>query len=203
MGNQVSQNLWVKLLFNSNGTFQGKEEFIDDLQDICVVQVREKWYPAACTGYEFLAEILINVSVTDFIKDVVIAGATWDVLKMACSKIWGVFIRFVQNNEELDLQSLTLSFNDVTIVIHDALEDKNSFLISLYQCLPCHWIKLKELGVDNIIKIELPSMPKQRDDLLGFIDDSEKQTPENCLWLINYELGLESCYYSPRHQKLL
>lgn len=203
MSVQECQPMWVKLTFNSNGTFQGKEEFIEDLKGICVVQVREQWYPAACTGFEFLAEILINEDVTDFIKNVIVAGATWDVLKSMCSKIWDAFKKFVQDNEEFDLQKLTLSFNDATIVIHGVLEDQKGFLMGLYQCLPDHWIKLKEMGVDNIIKIELPYLPKLRDDLQDYFNDCEKQTPENCLWLISYQLGLESCYYSPAQQKLL
>ncbi len=62
---------------------------------------------------------------------------------------------------------------------------------------------LKELGVDNIIKIELPHSPESRDDYLDYSIDSEKQTPENCLWLISYQLGLESCCYSPAQQELL
>jgi hypothetical protein len=56
----------------------------------------------------------------------------------------------------------------------------------------------------DVIKIELPVLPNDNSvELLEKYCTDEDETPENCLWYIKYELGLETCYYCPALMKLV
>lgn len=198
----TNNDIWIKITFNSKVKVEGKDELIDELRQVCVVQERKLWYPSCDSGAEFFVEILLNSPIASFIKNVVVPGIAWDALKISCYKIWEAFSKFEKKNEGFDLQSLTLTFNDVTVKINGTLGDSYLFLVRLSQCLPNHWAKFQELGLKEIIKIELPVLPNDNSvELLEKYCTDEVETPENCLWYIQYELGLESCYYSPTLMK--
>lgn len=198
------KDIWIQLTFNSKGDFEGKDEFVEELRKVCVVQERKEWYPSACSGYEFIAEVLFNSTFGDFIQNIVLPGLAWDVLKLSCSKIWEAFRKFTEKNEGFELQTLTLTFNDATIVVNETLDNHYGFLVRLFQILPKHWVKFQELGIKDIIKIELPLLPNDESvELLEKYCTEEVETPDNCLWIIQYELGLESCYYSPAMMQLV
>ncbi len=200
----MSNDIWIQLTFNSNGQLEGKEELIEELREVCVVQEHKKWYPAACTGAEFFAALNFNLTFTAFLNNVLIPGAELWAFTTACKAIWKTFSNFLKKNEGFELQILTLTFNDATIVVNETLENHYGFLVRLFQSLPKHWAKLQELGLKNIDRIELPVLPSDDSvDLLEKYCPEEVVTPENCLWLIRYELGLECCYYCPTMMKVV
>ena len=200
----MNNDIWIKITFNCESNLEGKEELIEDLRKVCVVQERKLWYPAACTGSEFFAEILFNSPLTQFIQNIVIPGLAWDALKFGCSKVWEAFSKFAKKNEGFDLQTLTLTFNDASVNVNGTLGNHYGFLVHLFQCLPKHWAKFQALGLKDIIKIELPVLPnKYNVELLQQYCTEEDKTPENCLWYLEYELGLENIYYSPALMKIV
>lgn len=200
----MTNDIWIKITFNSKEQVEGKNKLIEELRQVCVVQERKLWYPSCDSGAEFFAEILINSGLGLFIQKVVIPGLEWDAIKYACSKIWDAFTKFSKKNGGVDLQALTLSFNDATVKVNGTLGDNYLFLVRLFQCLPNHWTKLQELGLKNVVRIELPVLPNDNSvELLEKYCTDEDETPENCLWYIKYELGLETCYYCPALMKLV
>lgn len=200
----MNNDIWIKITFNSKENVEGKDELINELRQVCVVQERKLWYPSFDFGSEFFAEVLFNCDLAKFIQNVVIAGIAWDAIKIACIKVWSAFAKFAERNEGTDLQTLTLNFNDAIIKVNGILGDNYLFLVKLFQCLPKHWNKLQELKLNDIIKIELPVLPNDHSvELLEKYCTEEDETPENCLWHIHYELGLENCYYSPLKKKIV
>lgn len=194
----MCNDIWIQLTFNSNGDLEGKDELIEELRKVCVVQERKEWYPAACTGSEFFAALNFNLTLTAFLNNVLIPGAELWAFTAACKAVWKAFGNFLKKNEGFELQTLTLTFNDATIVVNETLENHYGFLVSLYQILPKHWAKLQKLGLKNIDRIELPVLPNDNSiDLLEKYCTDDEKSPENCLWMIRYELGLEYCYYCP------
>lgn len=199
----MNNDIWIKITFNSKQKVEGKEELIEGLRQVCVVQERKLWYASFDSGAEFFVEILFYSPLSLFIQNVVIPGLTWDALKLGCSKIWDAFSNFAKKNDGFDLQSLTLTFNDVTVRVNGTLGDNYGFLIRLFQIMPKNWAKFQKLGLRDIIKIELPVLSNDNNvELLQQYCKEEDETPENCLWHIRYALGLESCYYSPAMMKL-
>jgi hypothetical protein len=200
----MSNDIWIQLTFNSYGNFEGKDELIEELRKVCVVQERKKWYPAACTGAEFFATLNFNLSFTAFLNNVIIPNVVFLAFIVACKAIWKAASSFLKKNKGFELQTLTLTFNDATIVVNETLENHYGFLVRLFQSLPKHWAKLQELGLKNIDMIELPVLHTDASvELLEKYCSEEGETPENCLWLISYELGLEHCYYSPAMMKVV
>ena len=200
----MNNDIWIQLTFNSNGEFEGKEELIEELRQVCVVQEHKKWYPAACTGAEFFAALNFNLTFTAFMNNVLIPSTEFLLFTAACKAIWNAFSTFLKKNEGFELQKLTLTFNDATIVVNETLDNHYGFLVKLFQSLPKHWAKFQELGLNDIIKIELPVLPNDRNaDLLEKYCTEEVVTPDNCLWLIRYELGFENCCYSPAKMEIV
>lgn len=200
----MCNDIWIQLTFNSNGVFEGKDELIEELRKVCVVQERKKWYPAACTGAEFFAALNFNLTFTSFLNNVIIPNVEFLAFIVACKAIWKATSTFMKKNEGFELQTLTLTFNDATIVVNETLENHYGFLVRLFQSLPKHWAKFQELGLKDINRIELPVLPTDDSvELLEKYCTEEVENPENCLWLIRYELGLEHCYYSPAMMKVV
>ena len=200
----MNNNIWIKITFNSKEKVEGKDELLEELRQVCVVQERKLWYPSFDSGSEFFAEVLFNCDLAKFVHDVVIAGLAWDAIKIACIKVWKAFTTFAERNEGLDLQKLTLTFNDATIQVNGILGNNYLFLVKLFQCLPKHWNKFRELKLKDIIKVELPVLPNDNSvELLDKYCPKEDDTPENCLWYMRYELGLETCYYCPSLMKIV
>ena len=84
------------------------------------------------------------------------------------------------------------------LTVNETLDNHYGFLVYLYQVLPKHWAKLHELGLKDIIMIELPVLPNENNvELLQLYCSDKVETPENCLWSIQYHLGLDNCYYCP------
>jgi hypothetical protein len=199
----MNNDIWIQITFNSKEHYKGKDKLIEELRQVCVVQERKLWYPAADSGSEFIVEILINSPLAQFIQNVVVAGLAWDALKFGCTKVWDAFSKFVKKNGYIDLQTLSLTFNDATIIVNGILGDNYGFLVKLFKCLPKHWAKMQEIGLKDIIEIELPLLPCESSEKENYYIDYENQTPENCLWSIRYELGLEICHYNPKMMKIV
>ena len=200
------ENIWIQLRFNNYCTLDGKDELVKELSDICTVQVREEHYAAACTGMEFAAIVLIKGSLADFVKDMIIAGAAWDLTKKALKAVWNAFNKFVEKNERLaDLQHLELTFNDATIKINGVLEQRYGYLLKLFQSFPEHWNTLEKLGIDNISEIELPFelYKEDEDSEPGYIDPMLDTPEEKYLWKVCYLWGCDSCYYNPYEKRLV
>lgn len=196
----MNNNIWIRIAFNNCGTFEGREDFVKELKQICVVQERDKWYPAACTGTECIVEFLLNMSLADLI----VQGLAWDALKKTCNSIWKSFNKFISSNQGIDFQKLTFSFNETTVVVNEPLDNLLSFLHDLYSCLHQHWPILKQKGINNIDKIELPVMPNDSNsDILKYVDFDIEETPENCMWKITYNYGLNVCYYNPVSKQII
>lgn len=70
----MEQNVWIRLTFITASQLEGQDEFVEELKGICIVQTPKKYLPAFCSGFEFFAELYINVSLEDFIKNVVTTG---------------------------------------------------------------------------------------------------------------------------------
>ena len=200
----MENNVWIRLTFITASQLEGQDEFVEELNEICIVQTLKKHLPAFCSGFEFFAELYINVSLEDFIKNVVITGLAWDGTKAALAKIWNAFKNFVErNHDSFDLQRLQLCFNDAVIKINGV--KSYGFLLRLYQSLPHHFAVLQEEGLEDISMIALPFAVK-KDEETGKvkIDTPYYETPEEeFLWRVEYLNGCNVCYYKPATEKFV
>ena len=200
----MENNVWIRLTFITASQLKGQNEFVEELKEICVVQTPKKHLPAFCSGFEFFAELYINVSLEDFIRNVVITGLAWDGTKAALAKIWKSFKGFVErNHDSFDLQRLQLCFNDAVIRVNGI--DSYGFLLRLYQSLPHHFAILQKEGLEDISMITLKKKKKKDEETDRItMDTSYFDTPEEeFLWRVDYMNGCCVCYYRPATEEFV
>ena len=200
----MENNVWIRLTFITASQLEGQDEFVEKLREVCIVQTPKKHLPAFCSGFEFFAELYINVSLEEFIKNVVITGLAWDGTKAVLARIWKAFVNFVvRNQESFDLQRLKLCFNDAEIRVNGI--ESYGFLLRLYQSLPHHFEVFQKEGLEDISMIALPYVEK-KDEETGRMkmDDPDFETPEEeFLWRVEYLNGCNVCYYKPATEKFI
>ena len=200
----MDNNVWIRLTFITASQLKGQDEFVEELKGICIVQTPKKHLPAFCSGFEFFAELYINVSLEDFVKNVVITGLAWDGTKVALAKIWNAFKSFVErNHDSFDLQRLQLCFNDAVIRVNGV--DSYGFLLRLYQSLPHHFAVFQKEGLEDISLIALPVVEKF-DEETGrkIMDNPDFETPEEeYLWRVEYMNGCSVSYYKPSTEEFV
>ena len=200
----MENNVWIRLTFITASQLEGQDEFVEELKEICIVQTPKKYLPAFCSGLEFFAELYVNVSLEEFIKNVVITGLAWDGTKAVLAKIWKAFVNFVERNQEsFELQRLKLCFNDTEIRVNGI--ESYGFLLRLYQSLPHHFSVLQKEGLEDISLIALPYV-KKKDEETGKmkIVDPDYETPEDeYMWRVEYLNGCNICYYKPANEEFV
>lgn len=200
----MDNNVWIRLTFITASQLKGQDEFVEELKGICIVQTPKKYLPAFCSGFEFFAELYINVSLEEFIKNVVITGLVWDGTKAVLAKIWKAFVNFVgKNQESFELQRLKLCFNDTEIRVNGI--ESYGFLLRLYQSLPRHFAVFQKEGLEDISLIALPYVEKMDEETGRMkIDTPDYETPEESfLWRVEYLNGCNVCYYKPATEKFI
>ncbi len=193
----MENNVWIRITFITASQLKGEDELVNELKDICVVQSPKKHLAAFCSGFEFFTELYLNVTLEEFIKNVVITGLAWDGTKAVIAKIWEAFKKFLERNDSFDLQRLQLNFDDAVIRINGV--SSYGFLLRLYQSFPYHFEVFRKNGMAEISLIRLPYIEKQ-DEETGRIkmEDPDFDTPEEeYLWRVEYLNGCNVCYYKP------
>lgn len=200
----MENKVWIRLTFITASQLEGQDEFVEELREVCIVQTPKKHLPAFCSGFEFFAELYINVTLEEFLKNVVITGLAWDGTKAVLARIWKAFKGFVEkNHDSVDLQRLKLCFNDAEIRVNGV--DSYGFLLRLYQSLPHHFVVFKKDGLDDISLIALPYV-EITDEETGRkkMDNPDFDTPEEeYLWRVEYLNGCNVCYYKPATEEFI
>ena len=199
----MENNLWIRIEFNDYNLLQGKDELLNELREVCTVQSRNKWYPAACTGLEFLVDINFNLTLQEFVNNVIIPGFEYWVVGKAFSKIWSAFKAFLEKNKEYDIQSLKLYFNDVVITFRGS--PSYGTMMKVYQSLPRHLDILQENGITEISEIRFPycEVVDEETGEKTYKESFWDNTDDDLLWKVRYMLGCESCYYNPNTEKVI
>src|SRR5690606_646828 len=80
-------DILVKITHNVYPRYTGLEQYKIKINKEYSMQVRPKWYPAFSEGFELFIDVFINSDAWDFIKNIVIGGFTWDVMKLGARKL--------------------------------------------------------------------------------------------------------------------
>ena len=192
-----NNSIWIRIQINNYRLLEGLDELISELSELCTVQTRKEWYPASCTGCEFLVALNFNLTLEAFLNNVLIPGAELWAFTKICKKVWDTFSKFLKKNEGFDLQNLELCFNDVTVRVIGS--PTYGTLVKLYQSFPHNFEILKKNEITDISEIILPySLRKNEEEGITTPEWAYWDTPEEeILWKIRYLLGCETCYYSP------
>lgn len=197
----IENKIWIRIQINNKSELEGKEELVTMLRELCPVQERKIWYPSACTGMEFLLSLNFNLSIIDFLNNVLIPGGEYWLLSETVKKIWSVFSDFLKKNKGSDLQKLDFIFDDVIIEITH--NPSYGTLLGLYRDFPRHIKILQKQSITEISKIVMPYKLEINEDegTQNFVPsywDEEEQW-----WRVEYLWGCENCFYNPSTEKLI
>ncbi len=198
----MENRIWIQIQFNNYNQYDGCEELIEELKEICPVQERKKWYPSAGTGLELLLALNFNLSLSAFLNNVFIPGLEFAGVVKAANLIWKSFDKFLKKNEEFEIHQLELTFDDVVIKVEGC--PTYGMLLNLYQQLPHHLEVLKGNGLEDICEIKLPYIMNTDGEAdkktfeVAYWDDNENEH----LWRIRYNLGCETVFYKPAAESL-
>lgn len=199
----MEHNLWIRIEFNNTCYLEGRDELIKELVKVCPVQTRNSWYPAAFPGLEFFVDINLNLTLHDFVNNVIIPGVQCWAVGEACSKVWSAFSKFLKKNKEYDIQQLKLYFNDVVITFRGS--PSYGTMMKVYQSLPHHLDILQENGITEISEIRFPycEVVDEETGEKTYKESFWDNTDDDLLWKVRYMLGCEICYYNPNTEKVI
>lgn len=194
---------WIRIQFNTYNQYDGSDELVKELKEICPVQASTQWYPAACTGLEMLLSLNFNLSLSAFLNNVLIPGVEFAGVCAAAKAIWKCFDRFYKKNEAIEIQELELTFDDVTILFENVMSYEA--LKTFYHELPEHIQYLESEGIKRISKIRLPYIKGEDEEgNMTYREWSlEDGDEEELFWKITYERGLERCLYNPQKKEVI
>ena len=204
----METKIWVNITFNAYDQLVGKDEFLAALKrEGVVVQEREKWYPAACTGQEIdIILVLINNPVVQHMAEVVMDGMVWGLMTRFIPKLFEGLGQLKEQNQDFSLECLQFEFDDVTIKIKDLHNVDYAYLQDTFFNLGEHIESLNQQGIDDIREISLPYV--KRDE--NYVDNGEiYMTSGNFakeidyFWKIIYGNGCMICYYNPKEKTIV
>ena len=198
-----NNSAWIRIQFNTYNQYEGSDELIKELKEICPVQVSTKWYPSACTGLELLLSLNFNLSFNAFLNNVLISGTEFAGVCAIAKAIWRCFDKFLKKNEAFDFQKLELNFDDVTLVFLNVMS--YGALLKFYMELPKHMDVFNKNGLKNVSMIKLPYIqdPSDEKDKKSFREWILEDEEEEIFWKVIYERGLERCFYNPNNREIV
>lgn len=183
--------LWIRLNFNSYNTLKGKDEFVKELREEYIVQVRDVWYPAACEGTEFVMQVLAHI---EGLKDSAIYAIELDIIAACFKKLWKSLTKFTESNDSYYL-TLELTFDEITFKFHDVCPGNYGSLMQLIAHIHEHLQILRHNQIDHICHIDVNcNVPEELIEKKNY-EFSDYSIFQKSIWKIDYERGLESCYY--------
>lgn len=204
----METKIWVNITFNAYDQLVGKDEFLAALKrEGVVVQEREKWYPAACTGQEIdIILVLINNPVVQHMAEVAMDGMVWGLMTRFIPKLFEGLGQLKEQNQDFSLECLQFEFDDVTIKIKDLHNVDYAYLQDTFFNLGEHIESLNQQGIDDIREISLPYV--KRDE--NYVDNGEIYMTSGDIakeidyfWKIIYGNGCMICYYNPKEKTIV
>lgn len=195
---------WIEVSIGTYNHIIGFDELIKEMESVGSVHIRKKWYPACCTGFE----LNLVVKVGTWLANTLLSGIAYDLIKAGVNKLIESLCKlFAANGEDMELQTLTLDYDDTTICFDGISGGRMSGLAEFFNSLPDHMEWLRQHGVKNIDRISLPI----QGETLGQLEESGVILNEYdsigadyfCIWSISYDYGCNHTFYDSKHQKLL
>lgn len=210
-------DLFVSIEYN-NREVDGIDEFKEQLDNVCLNQVRPKWIPSCSTGGELWMTIHINSEIVAFLAGAIASGLVWDIIKVGSKKyvfkpIFEALENLRKSNVEkykgIEFLTFDLQFDDCMIHIGGL---KNSFS----SVIPLTFMEIAKLKPQfeskigqEIIKIELPIDYVEHFDnyyerFASYVIDYDKPSESiKSMWRITFSTDFPVLIYNFKLKKLL
>ncbi len=201
----MEAKIWVNITFNAYDQLVGKNEFLTELKrEGIVVQEREKWYPAACTGQEIdIILVLINNPIVQYLAKVAMDGMVFGLMTHYIPRLFEALGKLKEQNQDFSVECLQFEFDDITIKIKDLYDVDYTYLQDTFFNMGEHIESLNQQGINDIREISLPYVKRDKD----FEDNGEIYMIDwnyakemDYFWKIIYSDGCMICYYNPKEK---
>lgn len=201
----METKIWVNITFNAYDQLVGKDEFLTALKrDGIVVQEREKWQPAACTGQEIdIILVLINNPIVQYLAKVAMDGMVYGLMMRYIPKLFEALGQLKEQNQDFSVECLQFEFDDITIKIKDLRDVDYAYLQDTFFNMGEHIESLNQMGIVNIREISLPYVKRDEDyEDNGeiYITSGDFAKEMDYFWKIIHADGCTICYYNPKEK---
>lgn len=194
----------IEIKTGTSSQIVGLDDFIKNLNSIGQVHSRQRWYPAACTGFELELLVKVGVGLALIWRD----GLVYDLSKKLLGKIFRqIEDLYAKNDNAIDLIPLKVEYDDTTIEFDGVSAGQLPKLSAFFNSLPKHLEVLETKGVTNIDKIMTPiygeefaSLEERNEDLKGYdplFDNAFR------IWKIRCDFGATTVMYDSEREYLL
>lgn len=185
---------WIELRYLTRQRLNGLDEFKDELRQIGSLHKRANWSPAAGSDSDLWL-------VVKFGLELVASGIAYDLIKLSVKKLVDALKRLYKKNENEQLWSLDLEYDDLTIRFYEIEHQDMSHIVKFMDDFPIHLDFLKSINIKNINTIEIVDF-----DIIGMPNEDELTMEKNRLfryWKIFCEYGMDIVYYDSFEKKLI
>ena len=202
--NGITIHSWIELEIGTDNHIIGFDEFIKEMESMGSVHIRKKWYPAFCTGLELSLVFKFGC----WLGGIWLTGKIYDLMKVGEKKLLESLSKLLAaNNENMELQPLTLDYDDTSIRFEGLSAGRLSGLAEFFNNLPNHLEWLNKHGVNGIDKISIPIYGDTLEQLDG--KDEAIANYDNFgsdyfrIWQISYDFGCNQTVYDTKRHILL
>lgn len=185
---------WIELRYLTRQRLNGLDEFQNELQQIGSLHKRAIWSTAAGSDSDLWL-------VVKFGLELVASGIAYDLIKLSVKKLADALKRLYKKNENEQLWSLDLEYDDLTIRFYGIKHPDMSHIVKFMDDFPIHLDFLKSINIKNINTIEIVDF-----DIIGMPNEDELAMGKDWLfryWKIFCEYGMDIVYYDSFEKKLL
>ncbi len=195
---------WIEIKIGTNNQIVRFDEFVKEMESLGSVHIRQKWYPAFCSGLEFSLVIKVGT----WLYNACLSGIAYDLMKTGVKKLVEYLCKlFAANSEDMELQTLTLDYDETSIHFEGLSAGKLSGLAEFFNELSKHMEWLHQHGVKGIDKISVPVYGEDLEQLEQ--SDATLKDYDNFgadyfrIWSISYDYGCNQIIYDSQRQMLL
>lgn len=184
----------VRITHNCDPRYIGLNEFKEEIKKDYPVQDRPKWIPSYSEGNEFWLDVFINSPAFEFVKNIVIGGLAWDLIKLGAKKInlkpllQSIEKLLDQNIGTISFENVLLEFDDITIKIIGVNECFISNLSRIFDALYKEIPYLQSKGLKNISRIVIPVTKSEENNEVRYSYGLDDLSTNEQDFLTNWEI---------------
>ena len=206
MKNEISVFISYKA---SGGRIEKFDDFKSELKNNYLCVIRPYPETQAMGLFDFLVDIILNSSLEEFIRNVVVTGLQWDLIKLGGKSLFlkpllNAFSKIEKSNFSIDYARITFRFDDADIIIYYPQESLTLVTGKIFNELAKDFSKISTNTKGEIYQIHIPVIYENSDGEKFVVEEMGGMYEDYLLfWGVSYQLGFETDVWDIKNKKFL